>query len=109
MSLEIIDRVLEWLSFFLYQQDFNWAWDSWSFVGEQPDDSIQKVFVRILLTKCYNLTDPKALYDNLPEALQNLVNLNKSPVFAFVTESKDNYDAQEILEEMNTRELSKQI
>jgi len=104
MSLEIVDRVLEWLSFFLYQQDFNWDWDSWAFVSDQPDYSIQKVFVRNLLAKCCNLTEPKALYSSLPEKIQGLVNLDKTGIFNHINENKDDYNAQKILEDMSTRE-----
>lgn len=107
MSLEIVDRVLEWLSFFLYQQDFNWDWESWTFVIDQPDYSIQKVFVRNLLSKWCNLTEPKALYDSLPNKLQSLVNLDKTGTFNHINENKDNYNAQKILEDMSTRERSK--
>ncbi|CAI2386618.1 unnamed protein product [Moneuplotes crassus] len=104
MNLELVDRVLEWLSFFLFQQEFNWDWNSWVFVCEQDDQNIQKVFVRNLLAKCLNLTQPQALYDSLPEGLKGLIDLDKSGTFTHINENKDNYDAQRILEDMSTRE-----
>lgn len=51
MDLELIDRLIEWLAFFLSQQSFAWDWNSWEFVVDLPDYSIQKVFVRNLLAK----------------------------------------------------------
>lgn len=104
MDLELIDRLIDWLTFFLSQQDFGWDWDSWSFVSDLPDHNIQKVFVKILLTKCANLTDPKSLIENLPEQLQGFISADKSGEFQHVTESKDNYDVQIILDRMSARD-----
>jgi hypothetical protein len=104
MSLELIDRLVEWLAFFLSQNDFGWDWDSWSFVADQPDFMIQKVFVKTLLTKCSNLTDVKAISQNLPDQLKHMVNVERLGQFKYINESKDNYDAQTILDQMSSRE-----
>lgn len=104
MDLELTDRLLDWLAFFLSQQDFGWDWDSWSFVADLPDYSTQKVFVRNLLTKCANMTDIKAFVEQLPEALKSLVTNNRQGVFKYITESKDNYDAQIVLDAMSSGE-----
>lgn len=104
MDLELVDRLIDWLAFFLSQQDFCWDWDSWTFVAALPDFSMQKVFVKNLLSKCSNMTDPKAFYSTLPEELQSLISDNSDGVFKYITESKDNFDAQRILDAMGSRD-----
>lgn len=81
MDLDLIDRLLDWLAFFLSQQGFNWAWDAWSFVTELPDYSVQKVFVRNLIAKCRNIAYNKTLLQMLPESLHQFVDVERAGVF----------------------------
>lgn len=104
MDIELIDRLVEWLAFFLSQQDFAWDWESWTFVLDQPDYSIQKVFVRNLLSKCSNITHINSFLEMLPESFQVLINDDRKGVFKYVTETKENYDAQIILDAMSNTE-----
>jgi len=102
MDLELVDRLLEWLAFFLSQQGFAWDWDSWTFVVGLPDYSIQKVFIRNLLAKCRNIAYVKTLIEVLPEQLHEMIDVERNGVFENV--NKDNYEAQIILESINTKE-----
>ena len=102
MDLELIDRLIEWLAFFLSQQSFAWDWNSWEFVVDLPDYSIQKVFVRNLLAKWRNIAYVKTLLEMIPDSLQVLIEVEREGVFELA--HKDNYDAQVILEAMNTKD-----
>ena len=104
MDVELIDRLIDWLAFFLSQQDFGWDWDSWTFVSDLPNYNTQKVFVKNLLTKCCNLTDSKTFIENLPDQLEDLISVNKRGEFKYINENKDNYDAQIILDAMSSRD-----
>ena len=84
MDVELCDRLVEWLTFFLSQQDFGWDWESWAFVSQLENWDPRKVFVRNLLTRCSNLTDLRSFQDMLPDELVDLMGSNKRGIFKIV-------------------------
>ena len=77
MDIELIDRLVDFLAFFLSQQNFDWFWESWNFAIDLPDYSVHKVFIRNLLAKWCNITNIKSFVNTLPESFQVLINENK--------------------------------
>ncbi|KAG1677554.1 hypothetical protein FOA52_014452 [Chlamydomonas sp. UWO 241] len=73
MAPELRGRVISWLSYHLSNFEYQWPWDRWAWVADEPPSHPQRQFVEQLLARLIRLSYWERISECVPEKLKPLV------------------------------------
>lgn len=88
-KLEALDvecrlRLSEWLAYHLSNFNFQWPWERWAHVLQQPNNSVQRMFLEDIISRLVRLSYHEKIQKSLPEAFLCLLPPKPIPVCMYL-------------------------
>lgn len=99
-KLEALDvecrlRLSEWLAYHLSNFNFQWPWERWEHVLQQPDNSVQMMFLKDLISRLVRLSYHEKIQRCLPEAFLCLLPPKPVPVCIYLKQDPQEGEMEE--------------
>lgn len=88
LDVECRLRLSEWLAYHLSNFNFQWPWERWAHVLDQPDTSMQRIFLADIIGRLVRLSYHEKIEKCLPEAFLCLLPPRPVPVCMYLKETE---------------------